>query len=308
MSEDEAGDDLENLAILSTEERRDGLADLDRLPAEDVARLMATDTAAVAAALERAATSIGNAAEAIGEWLEHGQGRLIHIGAGTAGRMGLLDAAECGPTFNTDRVLGVMAGGTDATATADEPAEDDAGAAVADLSEIHLGPDDAVVGISASGRTPYTLAAIRQASRVGALTVGVSSNADTALSRAVQFPIEILTGPELIAGSTRLKAGTAQKVVCNTLSTWVMGHLGATYGDLMVDVRATNAKLRDRSVRIVSAATGADQPTAARMLDTTDGRVKVAIVALADGVQPVVATERLRAVGGRVRGALEDLE
>jgi N-acetylmuramic acid 6-phosphate etherase len=244
------------------------------------------------------------AIDAVAERLRRG-GRLVYVGAGTPGRMGVLDAAECPPTFNTDRVVGVMAGSTAALEASREGAEDDAAAGAADLAALAVSADDAVVGTAASGRTPYTIGAVRHAAQVGAVTIGISSNPDAELSRWVDHPIELVTGPEIIAGSTRLKAGTAQKVVLNLISTIAMVRLGKTFGNLMVDVRATNAKLRDRARRIVADATGAKGDIAAAALETAGGDVKVAIVTLLTGADATEAAARLGAHHGVVRAAVE---
>ncbi len=293
-----------DLACLPTERHRTELADLDQRPASEIAALMADETATVAAAVRDAAPAIGAAVDAIVARLAGGRGRIVYVGAGTAGRIGLLDAAECGPTFNTDRVVAVLAGGSAAFGDAREAAEDDAEAGRRDIDDLRVGRDDAVVGVAASGRTPYTIGAVEAAGERGALTIGISSNPDAELSRHVDHPIEVVTGPELLAGSTRLKAGTAQKVVLNTISTAVMAKLGKTYGNLMVDVRATNVKLRDRAERIIVVATGSTPGDAAAALQDAGGEVKVAIVALLTGLSSADARERLATSGGVVRDAL----
>ena len=204
----------------------------------------------------------------------------------------MLDASECGPTFNTTGVLGVIAGGPGAVSEATESAEDDYDAGAQDLPS--LTAEDAVVGISASGRTPYGAGVIAAARGVGAVTVGLACNTGSELSAAAVFPIEVVVGPEFIAGSTRLKAGTAQKLVLNMLSTLTMVRLGRTYGNLMVDVRVTNAKLRDRATRIVEQVTGAPDDTAAAALAAADDEAKVAILMLRAGLTAEEARERLR--------------
>ena len=250
-----------DLAHLLTEQHRPELADLDRRDTVALVRLMADDQAAALDALVGAAPEIAAAIDAVVSRLEGG-GRLIYVGAGTAGRMGVLDAAECPPTFNTDRVIGVLAGGFDALLKSSEAVEDDTAAGAADMDRLAVSASDAVVGVSASGRTPYTIGAVQQARRLGAVTIGVASNPDAELSRHVDHPLELVAGPEVIAGSTRLKAGTAQKVVLNMFSTIAMVRLGKTYGNLMVDVRATNNKLRQRARRIVPQAPAPRRETA----------------------------------------------
>jgi N-acetylmuramic acid 6-phosphate etherase len=293
-----------DLAHLLTEQHQPELADLDRRDTVALVRLMADDQVAALDALVRAAPQIAAAIDAVVARLEGG-GRLVYVGAGTAGRLGVLDAAECPPTFNTDRVLGVLAGGFDALLESSEAVEDDAGAGAADMDRLLLSAQDAVVGVSASGRTPYTIGAVEQARRLGAVTIGVASNRDAELSRHVDHPLELVAGPEVIAGSTRLKAGTAQKVILNMFSTIAMVRLGKTYGNLMVDVRATNHKLRQRARRIVSQATGADAATAEQAIAAAGGDVKVAIVMLLTGVDAGDAAARVAAHHGRVRGAVE---
>ncbi|MET0909125.1 MAG: N-acetylmuramic acid 6-phosphate etherase, partial [Ilumatobacteraceae bacterium] len=292
-----------DLAHLLTEQHRPELADLDLRGTAELVTLMADDQALAIVAIVAVADRIAAAIDAVVDRLERG-GRLIYVGAGTAGRLGVLDAAECLPTFNTDRVVGVMAGSADAMQRPRESAEDDADAGAAEMAALAVAPHDAVVGVAASGRTPYTIGAVQHAAGCGALTVGISCNPAAELSRRVDHPIELVTGPEVIAGSTRLKAGTAQKVVLNLFSTIAMVRLGKTFGNLMVDVRATNVKLRDRARRIVVDATAVDADAAAQALETAGGDVKVAIVMLLSGVGASVARDRLDAHGGVVRAAL----
>jgi N-acetylmuramic acid 6-phosphate etherase len=282
---------------LATEAVRPGLDDLDARPIAEVVALLVGAEGEAHHAVAAAVPRIAAAAEAIAERLERG-GRLIYAGAGTAGRLGVLDAAECGPTFGTDLVQAVIAGGAAAVTEAVEGAEDAfEAAALEDLT-----PEDAVVGISASGRTPYVIGALAHARAAGALTVAVVNNPR---SRAqADVVIEVLTGPEVLAGSTRLTAGTAQKIVLNALSTAVMIRLGKVYGARMVDLRASNAKLRRRAVRIVRDAAGVDERTAESALAAADGHAKTAIVALLAGVEPREAAARLARAGGKVRAAL----
>jgi N-acetylmuramic acid 6-phosphate etherase len=296
--------DRDHLSRLLTEHHRPELANLDLRPTAELATLLAEDQGAAIAAVLAASEPIAAAIDAIVDRLQRG-GRLIYAGAGTAGRMGVLDAAECPPTFNTDRVVAVMAGSAAAVERPREAAEDDAEAGAADLDALAVGSDDAVVGIAASGRTPYTIGAVQHARAAGALTIGLACNPDAELSRHVDHPLEIVTGPEAIAGSTRLKAGTAQKVVLNLLSTISMVRLGKTFGNLMVDMRASNVKLRDRARRIVGTATGAGDDAVSAALEDAGGDVKVAIVMLLAGLDAAAAAARLAAAGGIVRTALE---
>ncbi|MDA0163007.1 N-acetylmuramic acid 6-phosphate etherase [Solirubrobacter ginsenosidimutans] len=294
---------MTRLGHLSTEGARAERAEIDRLPTGELVRLMNEDDAVVPMAVSHAQHAIAAAVDAIVERLEAG-GRLIYVGAGTAGRIGVLDASECGPTFNTDRVVGVIAGGQVAVSNASESAEDNREAGAMALAALGLGAADAVVGISASGRTPYVLGAVERARSTGALTVGVACNEGSELSASVEHPIDVVVGPEFIAGSTRLKAGTAQKLVLNMLSTLTMVRLGKTYGNLMVDVRVTNAKLRDRATRIVEQVAGADTHEAAAALAEAGDDAKVAVTMLRTATNADGARERLLAADGHLRRAL----
>ncbi|MFF4363849.1 N-acetylmuramic acid 6-phosphate etherase [Streptomyces sp. NPDC001604] len=293
------------LESLTTEAFRPELAEIDRLPTLDIARLMNGEDATVPAAVARQLPSIAAAIDAVAERMARG-GRLIYAGAGTAGRLGVLDASECPPTFNTDpeQVVGLIAGGPDAMVTSVEGAEDSAELARGDLDALRLLAADTVVGVSASGRTPYAIAAVRHARELGALTIGLACNADSALAAAAEHGIEVVVGPELLTGSTRLKAGTAQKLVLNMLSTITMIRLGKTYGNLMVDVRASNEKLRARSRRIVALATGASDDEIERALAATDGEVKNAILTILAEVDGPTAARLLEDSDGHLRAAL----
>ncbi len=293
------------LAGLRTEEVRADLADLDTRSTRDVVAAIAAEDATVPAAVAAAGDAIAAAVDVVVDRLGRG-GRLVYAGAGTPGRLGVLDAAECVPTFGTDpgQVVALIAGGSQALTAAVEGAEDDGGAAEADLAAIGLGPDDVVVVVTASGRTPYALGAARAAARAGAATVGVSNNPGSALSGLVDVAIEVDTGPEVVAGSTRMKAGTAEKLVLNAISTAAMVRLGKTYGNLMVDLRASNDKLRRRSRRIVAGAAGVSEERAVSALADADGQVKTAVVALLTGRTPAEARAALAGAGGRVRDAV----
>jgi N-acetylmuramic acid 6-phosphate etherase len=295
------------LDTLTTEAFRPELAEIDRMPTLEIARTMngedTTVPAAVAAQLPRIAAAI----DGIADRMARG-GRLVYAGAGTAGRLGVLDASECPPTFNTtpgQEVVGLIAGGPSAMVTSIEGAEDRRELAAEDLDALGLTAADTVVGISASGRTPYAVGAVEHARALGALTVGLSCNADSPLAAAADHGIEVVVGPELVVGSTRLKAGTAQKLVLNMLSTITMIRLGKTYGSLMVDVRASNEKLRARSRRIVSLATGADDTAIEHALTATGGEVKPAILTLLARVDAPTAARLLSESGGHLRKALE---
>ncbi len=293
------------LAQLQTERSRADLADLDSRSAAELVATIAREDASVPAAVAAVAGAITAAVELIVERLERG-GRLIYAGAGTAGRLGVLDAAECGPTFGTGAglVVGLLAGGPAAMIDPCEGAEDDAQAATDDLAAVGIGADDALVAITASGRTPYALSAATTARAAGAATIGLTNNVGSRLASLVEVAIEVDTGPEVVAGSTRMKAGTAQKLVLNTLSTASMVRLGKTHGNLMVDVAATNAKLVIRARRIIAEATDVTPEAADEALAAAGGQVKTAVVALLAGVDVEVARERLAAARGRVRTAV----
>ncbi|MFD8025105.1 N-acetylmuramic acid 6-phosphate etherase [Streptomyces lavendulae] len=295
------------LDTLTTEAFRPELADIDRLPTLEIARIMNAEDATVPAAVAGELPRIAAAVDAIAARMAHG-GRLVYAGAGTAGRLGVLDASECPPTFNTDpqQVVGLIAGGPGAMVKAVEGAEDSAELAAADLTALGLTADDSVIGISASGRTPYAIGAVDFARSRGALTVGLSCNAGSALAAAAEHGIEVVVGPELLTGSTRLKAGTAQKLVLNLISTVTMIRLGKTYGNLMVDVRASNEKLRARSRRIVALATGAPDAEIEAALTTTGGEVKDAILVILGGVDGPTAAALLATAGGHLRAALAE--
>ncbi len=244
--------------------------------------------------------------DAVAERMRRG-GRLIYLGAGTSGRLGLLDAAECPPTFNAPpgQVTGVIAGGPDALTRSVEGAEDDTEAGRQAVAGLDVKESDSVVGIAASGRTPYVVAGLEEARRRGALTVALTCNLPAPLAEQADYVLAPLVGPEVITGSTRLKAGTAQKLTLNMLSTAVMVRLGKTYGNLMVDVRALNAKLRARARRIVAQACQIDDQSAEAVLARSDGEVKVAIVSHLAGCSPQAARDRLARAGGVMRAALE---
>ncbi|MFF4425257.1 N-acetylmuramic acid 6-phosphate etherase [Streptomyces sp. NPDC001549] len=294
------------LDTLTTEAFRQDLAEIDRLSTLDIARTMNAEDATVPAAVAAQLPRIAAAVDAIAERMAQG-GRLVYAGAGTAGRMGVLDASECPPTFNTDPadVVGLIAGGPSAMVKAVEGAEDSKELAAEDLTALDIGPHDTVVGISASGRTPYAIGAVEFARTRGALTVGLSCNAGSALAAAADHGIEVVVGPELLTGSTRLKAGTAQKLVLNLISTITMIRLGKTYGNLMVDMRSSNEKLHARARRIVALATGAPDEEIEAALTATGGEVKNAVLVVLGGVDGPTAAELLAASQGHLRAALE---
>ncbi|GAA3372726.1 N-acetylmuramic acid 6-phosphate etherase [Streptomyces sannanensis] len=293
------------LATLTTEAFRPELAEIDRLPTLEIAQIMNGEDRAVPDAVAAQLPRIAAAIDATAERMARG-GRLVHAGAGTAGRLGVLDASECPPTFNTapGQVVGLIAGGPAAMTEAVEGAEDRADLAAADLAGIGLTAADTLVAVSASGRTPYALGAVENARGVGALTIGLSCNAGSPLAAAADHGIEVVVGPELLTGSTRLKAGTAQKLVLNMISTITMIRLGKTYGNLMVDVRASNDKLRARSRRIVSLATGAPDDEIEAALTAAGGEVKSAILMLLTHTDAPTADRLLKEANGHLRVAL----
>ena len=299
------GAELAGLGLLTTEEVRPELDDLDLLGAADLVSLMAADSRRATDAVAAAAPAITSAVALVCRQLRAG-GRLVYVGAGTAGRLAVLDAAELGPTFNVPdgMVEALIAGGDLALRHAVEGAEDDRAAGAAAVGPLELGEHDVVIGVSASGRTPFVLGALERARACGAATIGLACNRSTPLAAAVDLVIEVVVGGEVIAGSSRLNAGTAQKVTLNTISTSVMVLLGKTYGNLMVDVRATNTKLRDRAVRIVQAVTGVDLEQAVDALETAGWNTKLASLVAARGMDLATAVSALEEAGGRLRHAL----
>jgi N-acetylglucosamine-6-phosphate deacetylase len=298
----------ETLRRLSTEQARPDLADLDLLPPQQLVELMSGDLHRVTDAVSAAQREIAQTVEAVSTRMERG-GRLIYVGAGTAGRVGMLDAAEAGPTFNVPagQVVGILAGGSGAWSTPVENAEDDYDQGAAEVRALEVMANDSVIGIAASGRTPFVLGALGAASEAGALTVALVCNANSPVAAAAEIAIEALVGPEIIAGSTRLNAGTAQKVILNIISTTVMVRLGKTYGPLMVDLRATNEKLRDRATGIVREITGASPEVAREALEQSGWQSKTAAVMLSGGVDRTRAEAELARHNGRLRPTLAAL-
>ncbi|GAA4080843.1 N-acetylmuramic acid 6-phosphate etherase [Nonomuraea soli] len=298
---------VDPLAEMSTEQSDPRFSQIDRLPTEQIARMMNAADAAVPVAVAVAIPAISAAIDAISSRMAAG-GRLLYVGAGTSGRLAVLDASECPPTFGTDPSLvqGVIAGGPDALTRSVEGAEDDAGAGAAEMVRLEVGPLDSVVGISASGRAPFVLGALGEAERRGACTVALSCNNDSPLSAASQHAIEVVVGPEVVTGSTRLKAGTAQKLVLNMISTISMIRLGRTYGNQMIEVSAMNAKLADRAARMVADITGADAETARQALAEAGGQAKVAVVMIEHGLDATGARALLESHGERLGDVLGD--
>ena len=299
---------LAELAGLDTEASSTERGDLDLLSTTELVERMNAEDRRVPEAVAGRTTEIAAAVDGITERFRRG-GRLIYIGAGTAGRIGVLDASECPPTFGTDpsMVVGLIAGGETAIRSAVENAEDDDEAAALALRDLDLTERDTVVGISASGRTPYVIGGLRYARGLGALTVAIASNAGSAIGAEAEIAIEVVTGPEVISGSTRLKSGAAQKLVVNLLATRSMIKLGKTYRGVMVDLLATNEKLHARSIRTVSQLAGVDVDAASAALQAADGSVKLALLLLATGASAETAAEALAAADGILRDAIAAL-
>ena len=285
-----------SLDELATEAGGDAGADYELRSTHELVERMAAEDASVPAAVGAAAGAIAELIDAVAARLRAG-GRLVYVGAGSSGRIAALDASECESTFSTPpgTVVALVAGGLAASAHEQEAAEDDAEAGAAAVSALDVGEGDVVVGVSASGRTPYVVGAIGAATEASALTGCVVSVEGSELAAAVEHAVVVVVGPEFVAGSTRLKAGTAQKLVLNMVSTLAMVRLGKTYGNLMVDVAATNDKLQARVRRIVETATGANAAEVERALAAADGDAKVAIVTLLAVVSPGEARRRLAA-------------
>ncbi len=290
---------------LLTEAPNPASAEIDALPTAEMLRVINAADQEIAAAVERELPHIASAVDAIVERLEAG-GHLFYIGAGTSGRLGVLDASECPPTFNTppELVQGLIAGGDRALRHSVEKAEDDPEQGKRDLKERNFGPGDALVGIAASGRTPYVLGAVEYARALGAVTVGLSCTPNSELARAVEIPITPVTGPEIVTGSTRMRAGTATKLVLNMLSTAVMIRMGYVYGNLMVNVQPTNGKLEDRARRIIAAIADVSYDEASELLEKA-GSVRTAILMHKRKLSRSEAEARLAAAKGRLRAALK---
>jgi N-acetylmuramic acid 6-phosphate etherase len=284
-------------------------ANIDQLPTLDILQIINAEDATVAGAVRQVLPVIAQAVDVITGRLRQG-GRLLYVGAGTSGRLGLLDAVECVPTFSTspDMVQGIVAGGHSALTQPVEGAEDDHDAGYAQMIEIGVNTRDAIVGIAASGRTPYVLGALKAANERGAATVAITCNKPAPMRDLAHIPIAVVVGPEVIAGSTRLKSGTAQKMILNMISTASMIRLGKVYGNLMVDVKVTNQKLAQRARGIVSQVTGVSDDEAARLLEQTHNEVKPAIVMALLGVTAGEARARLSAAGGMLRHVIGDLD
>ncbi len=289
-----------------TEQENPRTRDISSRPVEDIVRLINEEDAQVAAAVQRELPAVARAVDAIVARLKNG-GRLFYVGTGTSGRLGVLDASECPPTYGVspDLVQGIIAGGYDACYRAVEASEDDRAAGARDLDTRGVTGRDALVGIAASGRTPYTIGAIEHARALGALTVALTCVPGSEITHAAELAIVPVVGPEVVAGSTRMKAGTAQKMVLNMLSTTAMIRLGYVTGNRMTNLLPRNVKLRARSLRILSAETGADEPSALAALDRAGGELPVAIVMLRSNRSPEDARRALASSGGVIDRALD---
>ncbi len=290
---------------LRTERSNDATSEFDRKSALQIARLINAQDATVAAAVARTLPQIARAMDLVAASLRGG-GRLIYAGAGTSGRLGALDASECPPTFNTDPrlVQYIIAGGDKALASATEASEDDERLGRREMARRKPGKRDVVIGIASSGRTPFTVAAVAEARRRGARTIALTCNPNSPLERAAHFAIVPQVGPEVLAGSSRMKAGTAHKMVLNMISTGAMTRLGYVYGNLMVNVHPSNEKLVERAIGILERASGADHESARQALEISRNRTPVALVMLAAGVTPAQAVAALKKAKGNVRQAI----
>lgn len=291
---------------MSTEDVSPRFADLDLWPTHEIVRAMLEGQLAAAAAVQPQVELIAKAAEDAAARLNDPDGRLIYVGAGTSGRIAAIDGVELGPTFDwgAGRVAYLLAGGPDALLSAIEGAEDDASAGEAEMRGLAPTSSDVVVGVAASGGTPYTVAAVRTAEAAGALTIGFASNAGTPLLQSVAHPILLDTGAEIVAGSTRMKAGTAQKIALNTFSTAVMVRLGRVHAGLMIDMRLTNRKLRSRALEMICKAARVEKPIAENALERAGGDIKLAVL-IALGETPEQGAASLQAAGGNLRSAIE---
>ncbi|MCP4782211.1 MAG: N-acetylmuramic acid 6-phosphate etherase [Fuerstiella sp.] len=297
------------ISNLTTETVNPASAKIDTLSPAEIVRLMNAEDATIPQAIARETESIANAITVITERVSNG-GRLIYIGAGTSGRLGVLDASECPPTFSTppEMVVGLIAGGDSALRKSAEGVEDHPEIAVEDLKTIELANTDVVVGIASSGRTPYVIGALNYARSVGAFAIGLACNEGSALSKVADLMITPIVGPEIITGSTRMKAGTATKMVLNMLTTGTMVQLGKTYGNLMVDLRATNTKLVARSCRLVALLTGITESQAKEELEKCDGELKTTVVMIRRRVAPDAARGILNDCGNQLRLALQNAD
>lgn len=297
---------LIDLSRLATEQRNPNTAQIDQVSTLDMVRLINREDQQVALAVEQVLPAIAEAVDRIAAQFKQG-GRLFYMGAGTSGRLGILDASECPPTYGVDfgLVVGLIAGGDSAIRKAVEGAEDNPDLGAADLQAHEFSHRDVLVGLAASGRTPYVIGGLNYAKQIGACTVAIACTPDSQIGRLADIAIEPLTGPEVVTGSTRMKAGTAQKLVLNMLSTGAMIRIGKVYGNLMVDVQASNQKLVERCKRIVCEATGLDRTQAEQLLDLTDYDVKLAILIAKTELPLEQARALLQEATGYLQQAIE---
>lgn len=297
-----------NLGKLTTESRNQNTLDIDQVSTLEMVKKINDEDKKVAIAVENELSQIAKAIDSIVGRMKKG-GRLIYIGAGTSGRLGILDASECPPTYGVSEELvqGIIAGGQEAIFRAKEGAEDSKELAIIDLKDKNINENDTIVGLAASGRTPYVIGGLEYANEIGALTVSVTCNKDSGVAKVSQISIAPVVGPEAVTGSTRLKSGTAQKLVLNMLSTGVMIKMGKVYGNLMVDVKATNEKLVERSKKIVCEATGVSIQESEEVLKETDFDVKLAIFMILSNLEKEVAKERLENSNGYIKEALNTI-
>lgn len=295
----------EDFSAIATEQRNEETVNIDCLSALEIVNAINRQDAGIHLAVQKEAARIAQAIDMITDSFRRG-GRLFYIGAGTSGRLGVLDASECPPTFGVDpsMVVGIIAGGDHALRSAVEGVEDDYGAGVREIAAHQIGEKDTIVGITASGRAPYVLGALTAAGAAGCQTVGLCSSADSRLAQVSGVCITVEVGPEVILGSTRMKSGTAQKMVLNMLSTGAMIQTGKVYGNLMVDMQPKNTKLVDRAIRIVEMAAGCGRETAVNVLEQTDYHTKPAIVMILTGCSKEEALKKLENHGGFVRKCL----
>lgn len=297
---------LQNLSYLTTEQRNPKSMNLDQLPTKELLKTINEEDKNTVTAVESVLPEVEKAVEIVFQAFQKG-GRLFYVGSGTSGRLAVLDASECPPTFRVspDQVQAVMAGGEKAFMMAEEGIEDNERQGAVDLKERNLQKNDVVVGITASGRTPYPIGALKYAGETGCFTIALTCNKDSVISKHADCKIEAVVGPEVVTGSTRMKAATAHKMILNMLSTAVMVKMGKVYENLMVDMQASNYKLRERAKQIVMDTTGVTYEKAEEILEETSQRVKPAIVMIVSGISLQKALEVIDKSGGNVRTAIE---
>lgn len=299
----------DKMADLATEKNNPKTVNIDQKSTREILEMINHEDITVPLAVQQSISDIAKVVDGVVYRMQKG-GRLIYIGAGTSGRLGVLDASECPPTYGTPPglVVGVIAGGPSAVFQSVEGIEDKIERGIEDITALQVRPVDTVVGIAASGRTPYVLAALREAKKQGTFTVGICNSEQSELEAVCDVTVAVVVGPEVIMGSTRMKAGTAQKLVLNMISTSVMVKLGKVYQNFMVDLNAQNKKLYNRSVRMIQMLTGAESQAAVKALDKANGKVKTAILMIKGGVDDSQANQILQENGGVLRAAIKTLE